>query len=602
MIRDQIVKGNLEDFKKEFNFEKLSEDVAFEHFANYLILSRINSQIFDDNDNIEKVNVDKGQNFGIDGIALLINNTLVFSNDNVDTFKKGSEFYPSLNLNFVFTQAKTSPNFDTGEVLKFITAVKEFLNDKTPKKDNSDLNKFKELKENLLSYETLKCVDKSSSPSCNLFFISTGNPATDDLLLTIIKAQKKELEAAFPIFKSFNISLINRENLIKYYQETQNQVDTRIVFKDKVDLGGIKGVGKAFLGHLPAFEYLKLITDEEGNFRQNLFYENVRDFKGEENKVNQEIADTIKNHDFKDKFVLMNNGVTIVAKLVDTNFQGGEIKIYNYQIVNGCQTSNVLFLNRKSIDQNSTILIPLKLIECQDNDITNEITKATNNQNPVPEEAFIALEQFPKSLQAFFDNISKTAPMRLFYERRSKEYDFVTPRINQSQIFHLHKLIRAVIAMFIEQPHSCHRYPGELYKQTKSNLFGKERRLFTIEQSPYPYYTSCYTWFVIENLFGHNELRPKYKPFKFHLQMIARILLGGQDMKNFETIKETEKYCSGLLQTIYKPHDIKNLLLKACSVIDKSIEQHEGQSMDFLTRSSEFTNTLKETIRRKNYR
>src|SRR5690606_20969189 len=154
----------------------------------------------------------------------------------------------------------------------------------------------------------------------------------------------------------------------------------------------MKGVGKAFLGYLPANEYLKLITDDEGNFRRNLFYENVRDFKGEENKVNKEIAETIKNGSFRDKFVLMNNGVTIVTKLIDTNFQGGEMKVFNYQIVNGCQTSNVLYLNRSHIAKDSNILIPLKLIECQDNDITNEITKATNNQNPVPEEAFIALE------------------------------------------------------------------------------------------------------------------------------------------------------------------------------------------------------------------
>lgn len=602
MIRDQIIKGNLDDFKSEFNFEKLTEDVAFEHYANYLVLSRINSQIFDDNDYIEKVNVDKGQNFGIDGVALLINNTLVFSKDNIDAFKKLSEFYPSLNINFVFTQAKTTPSFDTGEVLKFITAVKEFLNDKSPRKDESDLNKFKELKEYMLSYETLKCVNKSSSPICSLFFVSTGNPATDDLLLSIIKVQKREIEEAFPIFKNVSITLVNRENLIKYYQETQNQVETRVVFKDKVDLGGIKGVGKAFLGHLPAFEFLKLITDDEGNFRQNLFYENVRDFKGTDNKVNQEIADTIKNNDFKDKFVLMNNGVTIVAKLVDTNFQGGEIKIFNYQIVNGCQTSNVLFLNRNFIDRNSSILIPLKLIECQDNDITNEITKATNNQNPVPEEAFIALEQFPKALQAFFDNVSKSAPTRLYYERRSREYDFVLPRINQTQIFHLHKLIRAVVAMFIEQPHSCHRYPGELYKQTKSTLFGKDKRMFTKDQSPYPYYTSCYTLFVIENLSNQNELNYKYKPFKFHLQMILRLLIGSSEMKNFETIKDTEKYCNDVLQIVYKPEQIKAMLQKACNVIDNSLIHHQGQSTDSLVRSSEFTNTVKETIRRKNFR
>ena len=86
MIRDEIIKGNLKDFTEVYNFDKLKEDVAFEHFVNYLIFSRINSQIFDDNDYLEKINIDKGQNFGIDGIGLLINNTFVFSKDNIDYF------------------------------------------------------------------------------------------------------------------------------------------------------------------------------------------------------------------------------------------------------------------------------------------------------------------------------------------------------------------------------------------------------------------------------------------------------------------------------------------------------------------------------------
>lgn len=71
MIRDQIIKGNLNEFQTEFNYLDLKEDDAFERFVNYLLLTRINSKIFEDNDYIEKISIDNGQNFGIDGIALL---------------------------------------------------------------------------------------------------------------------------------------------------------------------------------------------------------------------------------------------------------------------------------------------------------------------------------------------------------------------------------------------------------------------------------------------------------------------------------------------------------------------------------------------------
>lgn len=591
MIRDQIIKGNLDEFVNQFNFTDKTEDVAFEHFINYVLLSRINSKIFEDDDYIEKINVDNGKNFGIDGIALLINNTFVFNEDNIEKYVKSSEHYASLNLNFVFTQAKTTAGFDTGEVLKFVTAVKDFFKESLPPAYGNDIKKFWELKNKLLSYETLQCVDKNISPALNLYYATTGNPSDDELLIGIVKNQKKDMLRDNPIFKDINIYLIDRNHLIKYYQEIKNQVEQRVIFKEKVDLGTIKGVGKAFLGFISANEYLRLITDED-NFRQNLFYENVRDFKGEDNKVNQEIAETIKTELLNDKFVLMNNGITIVAKSVDTNFQGGEIKIINYQIVNGCQTSNVLFLNRALIKPNSSILIPLKLIECQDNDITSEITKATNNQNPVPEEAFIALEEFPKNLQRFFDSKSKTAPNRIYYERRSREYDFIKPPVNQSQIFHLHKLIRALVCMFIEQPHSCHRYPGELYKQTKSKVFGVEQKMFTKNQSPFPYYTSCYAWFIVEQMFNKKEIDLSLKQFKFHILMLLRLKITNETLNNFENIKSIEVYCNKILDILYDETKYKPLVKAVCAKLNEAIKA-KNSHVDYLVRLSDFTEYIK---------
>jgi hypothetical protein len=598
MITDQIIKGNLEDFKREYGFENLPEEDAFEHFVNYLVLSRINSQIFEDVDSLENVNIDNGQNFGIDGIALLINNTIVRSEENIDSFKQSSRNYPSLNMNLVFIQAKTSATFNSGDILKFISAVKDFLIDENGKNDNTDIAKLKELKKIMLQYETLKCVDKSISPTLNLFYATTGNEPTDNTLISLITDKQDELKNHFAYFKSIHIQLIDKEHLITYYQENQNQIEVNITFKDKVDLGRIEGIGKAFLGYVSASEFLKLISDNEGNFRRNLFYENVRDFKGEDNKVNKGIADTIQDINRKDKFVIMNNGVTIVAKQIDTNFQGGMIKIVNYQIVNGCQTSNIVYLNRQYIEE-SDFYIPIKLIECADNDIANDITKATNTQNVVPEDAFIALEHFPKKLQSFFENKSKEAPTKIYYERRSKEYNGVYPKINQFQIFHLHKLIRAIVAVFVEEPHNCVKYyPGELYKNTKNVIFGKERKMFTVNQSPYPYYTSCYIWYELEQLFLRGVLDSKYKPLRFHIQMIIKMLIVRTTIHNFENQREIEKECSQIIQQVWDKEEFAKKAKLACSLIDDVIKNKKGKSYLELSRSADFTVKIKEFIRK----
>lgn len=601
MIKDTIVSGNLQKFQEEYEFAHLTEDVAFEHFVNYLTISRINSQAFDDVDYLEKVNIDNGQNLGIDGIAFLLNNTLVFTDENVQKFKKASEFSSNLSVNLVFTQAKTSQGFELGEILKFTEAVKDFLSNTPIWKGRKELDELRKLKDVILSYETLECVDKTSNPICTLYFVTTGNPNTDDNFDRMVKKQEAEIQKALPVLKKVKIELVSKDMLNKFYDENQNKIKKRVNFSKRVDLsesGEIKNVGKAFLGYISAKEYLKLITDDDDNFMRNLFYENVRDFKGEDNKVNQEIADTIRERASKDKFVLFNNGVTVVAKFIDTNFQGGDVQIVNYQIVNGCQTSNVLYLNRQHIGKDDNIMIPLKLIECTDNDITSEITKATNNQNPVPEEAFIALEVFPKTLQAFFDNYARKAPEKIYYERRSREYDYFTPKIPQSRIFHLHKLIRAVVSMFIEQPHSTHRFPGEIYKQTTSKIFGKEQKMFTKDQSHFPYYTSCYAWFSIEKLILDNEIDKKYKPFKFHIMLAFRLLATNEQMNNFENIAATEKYCSAILNKLWQNNVSLDLFKKACLAVDRAISKHRDKPYYSLNRIAEFTETLKEEVRK----
>lgn len=599
MIKDTIVSGNLQKFQEEYEFAHLTEDVAFEHFVNYLTISRINSQAFEDVDYLEKVNIDNGQNLGIDGIAFLLNNTLVFTDENVRKFRKASEFSYNLSINLVFTQAKASQGFDLGEVLKFTTAVKDFLSNNPVWQGRKELDELRRLKDLILSNETMECVDKSTNPICTLYFVTAGSPNTDQNFKNLIKQQEKEIQDSLPILRNVSIQLVDRDLLNKYFDENQNKIKRIVNFSQKIDLGRIDGVGQAFLGYISAKEYLKLITDESGeNFMRNLFYENVRDFKGADNKVNQEIADTIKEAPLKDKFVLFNNGVTIVAKFINKNFQGGDVQINNYQIVNGCQTSNVLYLNRHHIGENDNMMIPLKLIECTDNDITSEITKATNNQNPVPEEAFIALEVFPKTLQAFFDNYARKAPEKIYYERRSREYDYVTPKIPQSRIFHLHKLIRAVVSMFIEQPHSTHRFPGEIYKQTTSKIFGTEQKMFTKAQSHFPYYTSCYAWFSIERLILDNEIDKKYKPFKFHIMLAFRLLATNEQMNNFENIAATEKYCTAILNKLWQKNVSLDLFKKACLAVDRAIFNHRDKPYYSLNRIAEFTETLKEEVRK----
>src|SRR5712664_4882979 len=62
--------------------------------------------------------------------------------------------------------------------------------------------------------------------------------------------------------------------------------------------------------------------------------------------------------DRKRRFVLMNNGVTIIAR--NMTHTGSKFVIEDFQIMNGCQTSHVLFDHASDLDE--SVLIPLRLI------------------------------------------------------------------------------------------------------------------------------------------------------------------------------------------------------------------------------------------------
>jgi hypothetical protein len=102
---------------------------------------------------------------------------------------------------------------------------------------------------------------------------------------------------------------MDADRLKALYRTLRNKIECEIVFDKHTILPQIAGVTEAYLGILPCDEYLRLITDEDGEVRRGLFYDNVRDYQGD-NPVNREIAATFDDADSSGQFVLLNNGVT----------------------------------------------------------------------------------------------------------------------------------------------------------------------------------------------------------------------------------------------------------------------------------------------------
>lgn len=546
---DKIIESFVDDFKTDFNYREIDNSKVFEHFINYMLVSKI----YPDRASLDKVNVGGQRNPGIDGLAILVNNHLVTSQEEIDYFIEDAN---TLDVEFSFIQSKTSDSFDMGSISTFLSSVKEFFNDGELVFEDELLN-LRDVK-NYIYKNSIK-IDKS--PSLKLYFATTGKWADDQNLLTIIKSGIGDLQK-LDIFSSIKFLPIDADKIKSLYREIKNKITKEVTFEKHTILPKIDNVTESYLGILPAKELLKAICDDEGEIIKTIFYDNVRDFQGF-NKVNSGIRNSIEPAESRDKFLLLNNGITVVARSV--NKIGSSFRISDFQIVNGCQTSHVLHHLKDLIDEK--VFVPLKLIITDNDDVTNDIIRATNSQTEVKNEAFEILKPFHKKLEEFYLTYEKEENKRVYYERRSRQ--FAGLKTKKENVISLSTQISSFISMFLNEPQSTHRYFGELLKAYNS-------RLFLENQSYYPYYVSGLALCVIENLYRENILDGTLKRFKYHLLLMLRIQVAGVRIPiNVQSNRDMERYCLKIAEVLWDRKKSRTLFVDLQRKLNETLNKTE---------------------------
>lgn len=283
----------------------------------------------------------------------------------------------------------------------------------------------------------------------------------------------------------------------------------------------------------------------------------MRDFQGF-NLVNTEIKNTIESDEDKNKFSLLNNGITIVAKNIKK--VGTTFTISDYQIVNGCQTSHVIYYNRKHI--NDTVYIPVKIIVTQNYDLMSKIIRANNRQTVVGTEAFEILAPFHKYLEEFYTSQCAKHEISLYYERRSKQYE--PNNLLRSNYITLSNQIKAFVAMYFNEPiNASQRYFGELLELYKSKLFLENH-------SGYPYFVSGLTLNLIDGYFNKGLIDKSYKRFKYHILMLVRIILTQYDVPEFNS-RKMEQEGKDLISKLLDKQAFANAVASAVDIIGKNL-------------------------------
>jgi len=297
---DRITESMLREFSAESGIDSLDESSRFEHFASYSTVQRLHAETFDTSDIVLG-----GNEPGIDGIAIIVNGLLA---PDMDTFTAITESAATLDVVFIFIQADRSRSFETGKMGSFVFAVRDFFKD-TPQLPRSD--RLRELADIQAAIYGQSAKFKRANPGCYLFYVTAGEWTGETQLEARRQSGVADLRSE-SIFSSVEFECVGADVLQKLYRQTKNAIERDFTFTNHILAPEIPGVKEAYLGTLPATDLLSLIVSEDGEITRGLFESNIRDFQGY-NQVNEAIKNTLAS-DHKARFVLMNNGVTIIAR------------------------------------------------------------------------------------------------------------------------------------------------------------------------------------------------------------------------------------------------------------------------------------------------
>lgn len=538
---DQITASCVKEFLTLHEIPEGTHATNFENFANFCIVSKEYNGLFD----VEDVSTDEATQ-GIDGIGVIINGKLV---DDVDEIDDLIESNRTLEVVFVLIQAKTSSKFQGSDIGNFTFAVKQFFADNTSFFPGPKMANFLSLKKRV--YDRAPEMTKGN-PICKMFYITTGKWTGEGNLQAVIDQNCQELEST-NLFKEVLLEPCDANTIQRYYRKTKETVSATFTFDKRVTLPEIEGIQEAYFGYIPFVEFERLVANEYGVIR-SIFYDNLRDFLGD-NPVNKKIADTLRARKF-DLFQVLNNGVTLIADRL--NATGDKFTITDYQVVNGCQTSHVLFNNRH-LDGIYRAAVPLRLIVTNNDDVKNEITKATNSQTEIKPDQLEALSEFQKNLEQYYAAVEGDG--KLYYERRTNQYSNDSSVI-KTKIISIRFQIKAFSAMFLDNPHLVSGYYGTIARKLGDKIFTSNHRFS-------PYYTSGLVYYRLETFFRTNVIHSQYKKLRYHLLMLFRMLSNKEQLPPLNSI-QMDSYCDVIVDILNDQNRCLALFRQAIDIASDS--------------------------------
>ncbi len=248
-----------------------------------------------------------------------------------------------------------------------------------------------------------------------------------------------------------------------------------------------------------------------------LLQRNIRRYLGlHSNRVNMAIHETLTS-DKSDKFYFYNNGITVVCDKFDYNaFQKNDhqVQVKNMQVINGGQTCKTIHQTVKpdlsgTIGQSSYVMIRIYQMAEENKDFVQDITYATNSQNPVDLRDLRSNDEVQRQLEIGISDLN--------YRYKRQREDGVTGANVVTSL----TVAEAVLAIWRQKPHHAKfrrkEHFGKLYEEIFQNLNAAQAVIATL------------IFRQVENERKHPSSKqpPEFLPYASHYiaMLIARQLL-----------------------------------------------------------------------------
>ncbi len=248
-----------------------------------------------------------------------------------------------------------------------------------------------------------------------LWFVYCGSKNDKiDQRIRIFNANKENQENR-RVCRHCDIDLI--DNFFQEYRGKGHRIE-KAELKTFSNVIEVKGkFGEGLVTTIPGQELINLYEE----FGDDLFARNVRLFLGaKKGSVNAGIINTLEDSTDKNNFWAYNNGITMICDDFNYDADKSILKIENFSIVNGCQTTVSLYKSKESVDDNITVL--LRVI-CPPELTIDSIIRFTNSQNQIRVWDISSQDRTQKRLQQEFEILDKP----IYYQLRRGDVQALSP-------------------------------------------------------------------------------------------------------------------------------------------------------------------------------